>query len=197
MNKKEGRGIFGALLVLCLAAAPAAAQDSGAYLGASLGTGESTNACEGIVGGSCDDNDTAYRLFGGYQMNRNFAWELGYASLGDVTASGIDIGSGLPVNFEVTKKALDFSGIVTLPLTERFGVFGRLGIYRSQVERRGTGVTTGGSHNTSFTWGLGLRFELWRAAAVRAEWQHYPDIGGDAAGKDDVNLMTLGLVMRF
>jgi OOP family OmpA-OmpF porin len=195
MNKKDGWGILGIVLALGLAAAaPAAAQDSGVYLGASLGTGESTNACEGIVG-TCDDTDTAYRLFGGYQMNRNFAWELGYANLGDVTASGT--ANGTPVNFEVTKKALDFSGIVTLPVSERFALFGRLGIYRSQAERRGSGVTVGGSHNSSFTWGLGLRFDLWRALAVRAEWQHYPDIGGAAAGKDDVNLLTLGVVMPF
>jgi OOP family OmpA-OmpF porin len=195
MNKKESWGIFSIVVVLGLAGAPAAAQDAGAYLGASLGTGESANACEGIVG-TCDDKDTGYRLFGGYEMNRNLAWEIGYAYLGDVVVNGTD-SLGAPVNFEATKKALDFSGIVTLPLSDRFGVFGRLGIYRSQAERRGTGVATGGSHNTSFTWGLGLRFDLARAIAVRAEWQHYPDIGGDAAGKDDVNLMTLGLVMRF
>ena len=92
MNKKEGRGILGTVLALGLvAAAPAAAQDSGVYLGASLGTGESTSVCEGIVG-SCDDNDTAYRLFGGYQMNRNFAWELGYASLGDEEAEEVAAG---------------------------------------------------------------------------------------------------------
>lgn len=197
MNKKEGWGIPGIVLVLGLAAAaPAAAQDSGIYLGASLGTGESKNTCRGIAG-ACDDNDTAYKLFGGYQMNRNLAWELAYGYLGDVTASGSDA-LGNPINFEVTNKALDFSGIVTLPVNDRFAVFGRLGIYRSQVELRGNlGALQGGDHNTSFTWGLGLRFDLWRAIAVRAEWQHYPNIGGDNAGVDDMDLLTLGLVMRF
>ena len=140
MNKKEGCSILGIVLVLALAAsAPAAAQDSGVYLGASLGTGTSKNTCRGITG-TCNETDTAYKLFGGYQVNRNFAWELGYGTLGGLQGS---------------------------------------------------------DHNTSFTWGLGLRFDLGRAYAVRAEWQHYPNIGGDNAGVDDIDLLTLGLVMRF
>lgn len=194
MNKKEGWGIFAIALVLGLAAAPAAAQeDKGLYLGASLGSGKSKNTCEGFVG-TCDDTDTAYKLFAGYQMNRNLGWEVGYGYLGDVSGRSSD-GS---IDFEVTNKALDFSGIITLPVNDRFAVFGRLGVYRSQVELRGTlGSLQGGDHNTSFTWGLGVRFDLARAFAVRAEWQHYPDIGGDAAGVDDMDLLTLGLVMRF
>ena len=194
MNKKEGWSIFGILLVLGLAAAPAAAQeDQGFYLGASLGSGKSKNTCEGFVG-ACDDTDTAYKLFAGYQMNRNFGWEAGYGYLGDVSGRSTD-GT---IDFEVTNKAFDFSGIVTLPVNDRFAVFGRLGVYRSQVELRGTlGSLQGGDHNTSFTWGLGLRFDLGRAFAVRAEWQHYPEIGGASAGVDDMDLLTLGLLMRF
>src|SRR5688500_4414327 len=125
MNKKEGCGIFCIALLLGLAAAaPAAAQDEGVYLGASLGTGESKNSCRGIVG-ACDNNDTAYKLFGGYQVNRNFAWEPADGYLGDVSASGT--AGGVPVNFEVTNKALDFTGVVTLPVNDRFAVFARLG----------------------------------------------------------------------
>lgn len=193
---KKNHGLAISALALTLAAAPAIAQeDAGVYLGASLGTGTASNSCLGITG-NCDDTDTAYRLFGGYQVNRNFAWEVGYGYLGDVTVNGTDGGGGA-VNFESTRKALDFSGVVMLPMTERFSLFGRLGIYRSQTERRGTGVTTGGDHNTSFTWGLGGMIHFGRALAVRAEWQQYPDIGGDSSAVDDVDLLTLGLVMRF
>ena len=196
MKKKEGLGLLGLLLVLGLAAAaPAAAQDRGLYLGASLGTGTTSNACLNITG-ACDDTDNAYKLFGGYQVSRNLAWELAYGYLGDATATGTDA-LGTPVDFEITNKALDFSGIVSLPVNERFSVFGRLGVYRSQSERRGTGVVQGGDHNGGFTWGLGLRIDLGRALAVRAEWQQYPDIGGENPSENDVNLLTLGLVMRF
>jgi OmpA-OmpF porin, OOP family len=192
VNKKGSWGIFAAVLLLGLAAAPAAAQeDKGLYLGGSLGEAKSKNTCEGFPG-PCDDTDTAYKLFGGYQVNRYFAWELGYGYLGDVTGTSV-FGS-----FEVTNKALDFSAIIALPINERFAVYGRLGVYRSQVELRGAFAgLQGGDHNTSFTWGLGLRFDFGRAVAVRAEWQHYPEIGGSNAGIDDIDYLSLGLVMRF
>lgn len=192
---KKNYGVALALL-LCLAAVPAIAQDAkGFYLGGSLGSGESKNTCEGIIG-RCDDTDTAYKLFGGYHVNENFAWELAYGYLGDVAASGTF--AGAPLNFEVTNKALDFSGIVTVPVNERFSVFGRFGIYRSQVELHGNlpGLQ-GADHNTSFTWGLGMRFHFGRAFALRAEWQQYPDIGGGNAGVDDMNVLTGGVEMRF
>src|SRR5688500_6432922 len=104
MNKKEGWGIFAIVLVLGLAAAPAVAQeDRGFYLGGSLGSAKSKNTCEGFVG-ACDDTDTAYKLFGGYQVNRNFGWELAYGYLGDVTGTGTF--GGQAFDFEVTNKAL-------------------------------------------------------------------------------------------
>lgn len=182
MNKKEGSGIFGLLLLLSLAAAPAAAQQEGqVYLGASLGAGKSKTSCDTVVG-PCDDSDTAYRLFGGYQMSRNLGWELGYAYLGDVDTPAV----------QRTNKALDFSAVLTLPINERFAFLGRLGAYRSQVELHPASTS---AHNTSFTWGLGMRFALFRWLAVRAEWQHYPNLGNDATGKDDVDLLTLGIVM--
>ena len=183
MNKKRGWAIRGLALLCCLAAASAAAQEPGVYLGASLGTGEARNTCNGVVG-VCDDKDTAYRLFGGYQMNRNLGWELGYAYLGDVGISGT----------ERTSKALDFSGVVGVPVNERLTVYGRLGVYRSQIELHPSGAS---AHNTSFTWGAGLRFNLWRFLALRAEWQVYNDTGNDATGKDDIDMLSLGVVMPF
>lgn len=195
MNKKEGSAVLGILIVLALAAPlPAAAQER-LYVGASLGSAKSKNTCEGIIG-TCDDQDTAYKLFGGYEFNRNVAVEAGYGYLGDVTATGTF--QGQPLDFEVTNKALDVSAIFTAPFSERFAIFGRLGVYRSQVELRGSlGPLQGGDQNSAFTWGAGVRIGFGRALAVRAEWQHYPNIGGSNAGVDDIDYMSLGLILGF
>ena len=75
---------------LALTAGSASAQsrsDSGWYLGAQIG--QSTVDIEGCGGGvDCDDKDTAWRILGGYQINRNFAVELGFHEFGDASASG-------------------------------------------------------------------------------------------------------------
>ena len=55
--------------------------NTGWYAGASVGQSKLKDACSGI--GSCDDKDTAWRILGGYQINRNFAAELGYHDLGN------------------------------------------------------------------------------------------------------------------
>src|SRR3954467_10471470 len=80
--------------VLALAAAafalPAVAQwdKSSAYVGGSIGQSKFKDACSGNPPGvSCDDKDTAWRIFGGYQFSPNFAAELGYHDLGEAKAS--------------------------------------------------------------------------------------------------------------
>src|SRR3954447_17920663 len=66
---------------------PATAQMSmsSAYVGG--GFGQSKFKCP--TGLSCDDTkDTAFKLFGGYQFNRNIASEVGYTDLGKATGTG-------------------------------------------------------------------------------------------------------------
>src|SRR3954468_1608770 len=62
--------------------------DSGWLIGGSVGQSKFNVDCSGA---SCDDTDTAFRVFGGYNFNRHFGVELGYAVLGKLTVSG-----GLP-----------------------------------------------------------------------------------------------------
>jgi OOP family OmpA-OmpF porin len=67
------------------AGATALAQDGRAYLRLALGQSQADIDCTGTT--SCDDGDTAWKVFGGYQFNRHFALEAGYANLGEATAS--------------------------------------------------------------------------------------------------------------
>lgn len=52
-------------------AAPAAAQF---YIGATIGQAEFKEGCLGT--GECDDQDTAWRILGGFQFSKFFALEL-------------------------------------------------------------------------------------------------------------------------
>src|SRR3954469_14589313 len=62
----------------------------GFYAGASVG--QSKSDCGGSSG-SCDDKDTAYRIFGGYKFHPNIAVEGGYSPLGETSASVGGLGS--------------------------------------------------------------------------------------------------------
>jgi hypothetical protein len=56
------------------------------YAGVNVGQSKVNIQCD-LAGVTCDDTDTASKLYAGYQLN-NFAAELGYADLGKATLTG-------------------------------------------------------------------------------------------------------------
>src|SRR5574341_1102866 len=79
--------IFGFATVM--GASTAVAQDQGWYAGATFGQSKFKDACQGVP--NCDDNDTAWRILGGYQFTKNWAVEFGYTDLGEASASGASV----------------------------------------------------------------------------------------------------------
>ena len=63
-------------------------KESGIYIGGALGQAEQSDQCSSTAPGvSCDNKDSAWKIFGGFQFSRYFAAELGYANLGEASAS--------------------------------------------------------------------------------------------------------------
>jgi len=119
--------------------------DSAWYAGGAVG--QSSNAlCKQPFGvGVCDDSDTAYRIFAGYQVNRYLALEFGYHQLGDTTLSS----AGLTQTVE--SKAFDLVAVGNLPVAQRFGVYGKLGLHKQWFNNEnkiydadGSGMLIGG-----------------------------------------------------
>jgi len=119
---------FAAVPTLAMAQAKGNAE-LGFYAGASIG--QSKSDCGGS-GGSCDDKDTAYRIFGGYKFHPNIAVEGGYAPLGETSASFGALGS---VTAEAN--AWDIVGVGSFPLGNNFSIFGKLGFYNAEVKLGG------------------------------------------------------------
>lgn len=184
-------GIIGAALAL-----PAGAQSfnpSAFYAGASFGQSDFKDGCQDVTGPgvTCDDKDTAWRIFGGYQINRNFAAELGYQDLGEIKASGGGVDAAVKAH------AWDLSAIGLLPFANQFAGFGRLGLYSGKTELTSNVGVSGDDSNTGLTWGLGLQWDPMRQLGVRVEWQQYHDIGGDNSGKGNINVLNVGALWRF
>ncbi len=180
---------------------PFAATAQGFYWGGSIGQSKAKEGCTGVTI-SCDDKSAAWRIFGGYQANRNFAAELGYADLGKTKASGVISGVGVDAKTKVN--AWDLVGIGSLPLGDAFSLYAKLGVYRGQVKDSATGSAGGftamasaSSINNRGTFGFGAGFDVNRHIAVRAEWQKYKDMGGASTGKSSVDVVGVGLLYRF
>jgi len=199
---KHSKAVIAVLgLAGAAAAFPAAAQMrmpsmSSAYVGASLGQSKFHTDCETFGTSSCDDKDTAFRLFAGYQFHPNVSAELGYADLGKATFS-------VPGLFSTEMKATawDLSALLSWPVMPQAQIFGRLGAYHGETKLSGD---LGGSKTTTgFTWGVGGEWDFTRNIGARLEWQRYSkmkaqcDIAGCEEGKGDVDNLNLGLVYRF
>src|SRR5690606_11097829 len=129
MKAKKLGGMAALIGSLALVSMPASAQEANFYVSGSLGQMEAREACDDVII-SCDDKDTAWRHFAGYQFHPNFAVELGYADLGEVSASA----PGLNASVEAT--ALDLVAVGSIPLGDRFSLFGKVGAYRGEAEGR-------------------------------------------------------------
>ena len=179
--------------ICALVAVPVVAQDSGFYAGGHIGQSKAKDACDGLAGAgvTCDDKDTAWKILGGYQLNRMLGIELGYTDLGEVSARG----PGGTANVEST--ALELVGVAGFPIGERFSLYGKAGVYRGETDASGTAIGSASETNNDLTFGFGARFDLSRNVALRAEWQRYADMGGGAIGEADVDVLSIGALFRF
>jgi len=158
-----------------------------------------------------DDSDTAFGLAGGYQVNPNFAAELAWVDLGDISyaangtvTDGVDtFDAGLGIDQSTSGPVLSFLGIV--PIGERFSVFGRLGIALMSVDADATVSVDGESASdgvstdrSNLMYGIGGEFSLNRSFGVRLGWDRYAEVGSeDQAGEVDIDVISLGLRYNF
>jgi OOP family OmpA-OmpF porin len=178
-------------------------QDMGWYLGGSFGQSEVDIDCAGTT--SCDDSDSSWKIFAGYQVNRNFAIEGGYGVLGEVKASTppfVFLGTPIPAaNVKIETTAWEIVGIGSIPLAERFSLYGKVGLYMADtdidVSFTGLGSASDSDDNVDLTFGFGARYDFTRNFGVRAEWQRYGDVKAGDFGKFDVDVMSLGILFRF
>ena len=148
------------------------------------------------------DRNTGYKIFGGYQINRNFAVEGGYFDLGKFgyTASTTPAGT---LSGDMRVKGLNLDLVGSLPLSERFTALGRVGLNYADTRDnfRSTGAVLVTNPNpsesgTNYKLGLGLQYALSEAWSVRGELERYRVKDG-IGNRGHINMASVGLVYRF
>ena len=193
--KRNIKGITAmAALIAAVWALPAAAQDAGFYLGASVGSSKAGDSCSGMPAGvSCDDKATTWKLIGGYQFNRYIAAELGYSNqLAKASASA----SAFGLTEEVKSSAWELVAIPSYPIGD-FSLFGKLGIYAARTEDTTNFAGNESVSNSDVTFGAGVGYRIHRNFSARAEWQRYSKVGGGNVGKADIDALNFGVLYHF
>ena len=149
-----------------------------------------------------DESDPAYKLFGGYQFNRNFALEAGYFNLGRFGFTSTTAPAGtLTGSIKLHGFNLDLVG--TLPITDRFSAIARVGGQYAYARDNfsGSGAVNvlnpnPSAHGFNYKAGLGLQYEFNPSFLVRAEAERYR-INDAVGNRGDINLFSASLVFPF
>ncbi len=192
MNKTKTI-LAGLALIGAAFAFPALAQvGKGAiYAGAQLGSSEAKgDFC--TLGQQCDNKDTAWRVFGGYQFHRHIAIEAGYVNFGKMQR-------GDPTTGDKFKTADAIEGLAVISYqVEKAALFGKVGGYYSRF--RGLNQGTGASIDEStggLTFGAGLQYNAMRNLGIRGDWSRYQKAGGGAVGDANIDVFLVGLVLQL
>lgn len=142
--------------------------------------------------------DTAYKLFGGYQFNRNIGVELGYFNLGKFTY-GTSMPRGI-LNGRYENEGVNLDLVGTMPLSEKWSALARIGVQYSNTRDgfSGPGLSAAASNDnsqrdTNGKVGLGLQYELTPSVFVRAEAERFR-IKDGIGSNGDVNYYSMSLV---
>jgi OOP family OmpA-OmpF porin len=163
-----------ALLAACITA-PASA-DTGFYLGGSLGNATFDGSVPG-TSVSIDDDDTAYKLYGGFRVISLLAVEGGYVNFGKLEGAA---GS-------VELDGWDIFGVLNLPLGP-VNVFAKAGAIAWESDFSGLNAVD--EDDVDFAYGLGaaLRFGNF---GVRGEYELFE------TGSDDTRMLSIGAEYNF
>jgi OOP family OmpA-OmpF porin len=162
------------------------ASNTRGYVGVSGGQSKFRTDCASFF--SCDQKDTAWKVYAGSKVNEMFGAEVGYTDFGKVNASG----------GETQAWAGGISLLAGIPIGDRFSIFAKGGgVYgRTDVKASASSlVHTGHKNGWGTTWGAGAALGLARNVQVRLDWDRYKlDFAG---GSRDVDLLSAGVQMRF
>jgi OOP family OmpA-OmpF porin len=191
--------ITAGVAVLALAAVPAAyAQEqeevSGFYVGGGVGQFnagiDDVDDVDATVD-EWDEEDSAYKVFAGYRLNRFIGIELDYVNLGEPS------GEVVPgVNLDSSVDGFAPYVVGTVPLGPYFEAYGRLGYY-FYVATTGVEDALGNrvqvdEESEDLVWGAGLGANLGEKVNLRFEYERF-----DLEGLDDADALWLTAAWRF
>ena len=114
------------------------------------------------------DDDTAFKLFAGYQFHPNVAAEVAYGMLYDKGGSEAN--------------SLEIVAVPMFPVAAKLSVFGKFGFAHIDNDP--------GDRDTEITYGIGAQYDVTPKIGARLQWQRYET-------DQEIDLISVGVVVRF
>lgn len=175
-------------------AAPAFAAEEGFYAGVTLGQARASSYSSAAT--LTKSTETVYGILAGYQFTRNFGGEVFF------TGAGKFVGSAGAVTASGKADAFGISAVATLPLSDAFSLYGKLGYASTKTTASSSNGILAGASRDDVTYGLGATYHVNPSVGIRFGWDRYGAAvaNGTAIGskdKFDSDVYSLGAVFKF
>ncbi|HEY5759592.1 MAG TPA: porin family protein [Steroidobacter sp.] len=164
----------------------------GFYVGAGVGT--ATIELDEQDDFSFDSDDTAFKVFGGYNFNPYFVIEAAYFD-GGAPEETVIVVPGFRGTVEAGTTGLIASVIGRAPIGDIFSLYGKLGFASYDVEIKGRVngdvVSEDEGSDDDVTYGVGAAFNFGPSFELRAEYEAISISDGD------FNLLTVNGLFKF
>lgn len=172
-----------ALLGLLASTTVLAEIQPGFYVGAGVGSATlELDEDEELPGFKFDSDDTAFKVFGGYNINQYFAVEAAYFDAGKPEETVIVVQRNRGT-IEVGTSGLIASVLGRVPLGNMFSLYGKLGLASYEVEIKGrvNGDVVSEADDTEddVAYGIGGAFNIGPSFELRAEYEAISISDGD------------------
>lgn len=179
------KNILIALLGAALAI-PFSAQAAGGYVGVNFGQSRHDFDDAGLRALSRDEKDNAWKIYGGFEFNKTWGVEVGYADFGNLRNT-YTVGT-----LNAKSRGVYTAGTVTLPLGEHFSLFGKLGVTANHSSASGPAGSVSGNQG-SLMGGVGAAFNITKNIAVAVEYENFGKVAEDAK----VEMVSVGVRYKF
>ena len=151
---------------------------------------------------SLDNSDVGWKLFGGYRFNRWLGVEGAIVDLGKFDSritttvpNPTQLLSDVAEVHPLSAQGLSVAAVGTLPIGERFTLFGKAGVFvwHGKIESNAGsfGNVNRNKNGADLSIGLGAGLKITNSIHVRAEWERY------FIDRNDSDLLSVGLSFIF
>jgi OmpA-OmpF porin, OOP family len=177
----------------------------GFYAGAGIGRSDYQDGCStpGAVTTSCDTRDTAWKAYGGYQLNKWLSGEVGYVEFGNATYGGTFGGAPFTGKTETWGISAEAVGQFPIPVDNswlnKISILGKIGTMYWDQKLSTSGLAPSGSDTGwGLAWGAGLQYTFNEHIGVRAEWEQFNNVGTAATGgESNIQMWTVSVNYKF
>lgn len=198
------------LAVMALAVAPAAlADDSGVYLGASVGVVDGPdNIGLGVpdvplLVGKGDVDDPSFGFSAGYRFNKNISIEFGYVDLGELQSDVADAASDGRATLGFSAEGVTLAMIGEFPIG-KWQPYLKAGVFYSRTVLEYSGTFSGTDFSARLTndsedalYGVGVRYQLTERLRLFLDATYFMEVGEPGKGQVDFFDTSAGVVWQF